>query len=205
MPLPPSLPLSLSLSHTHTHTHIEWNLHDSGAAPSIALAPCRRLLCGAVDCTRAAVSCVVWSIAIAPPSFALAHRLLHSRAVYFTLAPPFIALSRRRQSHSRRRQRRLRHTYFLVSVRCFSEEKVRSAVSVGNSVVSVIVLAPLSIKLTPPAIALVPRRRQSYSRRTADNCTPAAPLSIVLAPRRRQSHSRRAAINCTQKQRQFAK
>ena len=130
----------------------------------------RRLLCGVVNCNRPTVFC--------------------TRA-------PSIALSRRCQSHSRRRQRRLRHTYFLVSVRCFSEEKVRSAVSVGNSVVSVIVLAPLSIKLTPPAIALVPRRRQSYSRRTADNCTPAAPPSIVLAPRRHQSHS--------ETKRQFAK
>ncbi len=107
-------------------------------------------------------------------------RLLHSRTVYCTLAPPSIALSRRRQSHSRSRQRRLRHTYFLVSVRCFSEEKVRSAVLVGNSVVSVIVLAPLSIKLTPPTIALVPRRRQSYPRRAAVNRTRAAPPSIAL-------------------------
>ena len=40
------------------------------------------------------------------------------------------------------------HTYFLVLVRCFSEEKVWSAVSV-------IVLAPLSIALAPPSIALV--------------------------------------------------
>jgi hypothetical protein len=140
---------------------------------------------------RAVVCC-------AAPSIALAHRLLHSRAaVYCTLVPPSIALLRRRQLHLRRRQRRLRHTYFLVSVRCFSEEKVRSAISVGNSVVSVIVLAPLSIKLTPPAIALVPRRRQSYSRRAAVNCTRAAPPSIALVPRRHQSHS--------ETKRQFAK
>ena len=149
MPLPPSLSLSLSLSLTHTHTHIEWNLHDSGAAPSIALAPC--CLC-----------CAAPSIALAPPSpvwcgrLQSPRRLLHSRTVYCTLAPPSIALSRRRQSHSRRRQRRLRHTYFLVSVRCFCEEKVWSAVLVGKSAILVIALALLSIALTLPLIALMP-------------------------------------------------
>jgi hypothetical protein len=60
-------------------------------------------------------------------------------------------------------QLRLQKTFFLVLVRCLSEEKVWSAVSVGNSAILVIVLlllsialAPLSIALAPPSIALAP-------------------------------------------------
>jgi hypothetical protein len=69
----------------------------------------------------------------AVPSIALAARF--GGAVYFTRA----AVNRTRGSvrqrhllHSRRRRRRLQHTYFLVSVRCFSEEKVWFAVSVHS-------------------------------------------------------------------------
>jgi hypothetical protein len=66
-------------------------------------------------------------------------------------------------------------------VRCFSEEKVWSAVSVGNSAVWVIV--PLSIKLTQPLIKLMPP-------------------AIALALCHHQLHSHPAAVNCTQKQKE---
>jgi hypothetical protein len=68
-------------------------------------------------------------------------------------------------------------------VRCFSEEKVWSAVSVGKYAVWVIVLVPLSIKLTQPLIKLTL-------------------LAIALAPCRHQLHSHRTAFNRTQKQKE---
>jgi hypothetical protein len=52
--------------------------------------------------------------------------------------------------------------YFLVSVRCFSEEKVWSAVSVGNSAVSVLYLHRRDNDCTLAAI---------YCACAADNCT----------------------------------
>jgi hypothetical protein len=67
----------------------------------------------------------------AAPSIALAARC--GGAVYCTCGSVrrrHLLVSRRRQSHSQRR--RLQHTYFLVLVRCFSEEKVWFAVSVHS-------------------------------------------------------------------------
>ncbi len=97
------LSLPPSLSHTQ-HEGVVVRL--GSAAPSIALAA----RCGgAVYFTRAAVN--------------RTHGLVRQRHLLH---------SRRRQSHSRRRRRCLQHTYFLVLVRCFSEEKVWFAVSVHS-------------------------------------------------------------------------
>ncbi len=97
------LPPSLSLSHTQ-HGGVVVRL--GSAAPSIALAA----RCGgAVYFTRAAVNGTCGSVRQC--------RLLHSRC---------------RQLHLWRCRRRLQHTYFLVSVRCFSEEKVWFAVWVHS-------------------------------------------------------------------------
>jgi hypothetical protein len=76
---------------------------------------------------------VVVRLGSAAPSIALAARC--GGAVYCTRGSVLrrrLLHSHRRQSHFRCRRRRLQHTYFLVSVRCFSEEKVWFAVSVHS-------------------------------------------------------------------------
>ncbi len=83
------------------------SLHPSLSLSHTAWGCCGAARCGgAIYCTRAAVNCTRGSVR--------RRHLLHLC---------------RRQSHSRRR---LQHTYFLVSVRCFSEEKVWFAVLVHS-------------------------------------------------------------------------
>ncbi len=105
--------LPLSLSHTHKkkphktliHTHTqEWNLHDSGATPLIALAPQSIVL-------------ALPSIALDPPSIALPPSSIALALQSIALVPP--------------------PTYLFLSLGCFSEENVWSAVLVGYSVISV--------------------------------------------------------------------